>query len=135
MGKGSSALISLDAARLDSISSLEIDPEVSYDKPRILTVLAALLEQIVLRNEDNRDPDATEKLTVFHGLRAPSISVEKYLERVWKYANCSPACFVVAFIYLDRIMNLQEDTTLTSLNIHRLLIASVMAAAKYLDDT
>ena len=38
------------------------------------------------------------------GLRAPAICLSSYLERIFKYANCSPACYVLAFIYLERLL-------------------------------
>ncbi|XP_002985239.2 cyclin-U4-1 [Selaginella moellendorffii] len=101
--------------------------------PTVISVLASLLERVVARNHRHLGGGAT-KLTVFHGLRAPSISIEKYLERIFKYANCSPACFVVAYAYMDRFIHQQPDVPITSLNVHRLLITSVMVAAKFLDD-
>lgn len=76
-----------------------------------------------------------QRLTVFHGQRAPAISVEQYVERIFKYANCSPSCFVVAYAYLDRFIHQQPGIPITSLNVHRLLITSVMVAAKFLDDS
>ncbi|KAJ7522046.1 hypothetical protein O6H91_19G080900 [Diphasiastrum complanatum] len=44
------------------------------------------------------------KLTLFYGLRAPAISIESYLERIFRYADCSPSCFVVAYAYIDRFL-------------------------------
>lgn len=108
------------------------------ERPRVLAVLSSLLDRVVARNERqalvlNRSL-SPPKLTVFHGLRAPTISIEKYLERIFKYANCSPSCFVVAYAYIDRFIHQQPGIPITSLNVHRLLITSVMVAAKFLDD-
>ncbi|GJP34899.1 hypothetical protein CLOM_g19380 [Closterium sp. NIES-68] len=77
---------------------------------------------------------ANQKLTVFHGLQAPGIGLDKYLDRIFKYANCSYSCFVVAYIYVDRMIERQPDMLLTNLNIHRLLVTSVMVATKFFDD-
>ncbi|CAI5943929.1 unnamed protein product [Closterium sp. NIES-64] len=62
-------------------------------------------------------------------------SAVSYLERIFKYANCSPACFVVAYAYIDRILQEHDDMVITSLNVHRLLITCIMVAAKFLDDS
>jgi hypothetical protein len=73
-------------------------------------------------------------LGVFHGIRIPDISIEQYLERIFKYAHCSPSVFVVAYAYIDRLIQLNSGFRITSQNVHRLLITSVMVAAKFLDD-
>merc|ERR1712166_777385 len=54
--------------------------------------------------------------------------------RIFQYANCSRSCFVVALIYIDRIIQRNAGFMITSLNIHRLLITSVMVSAKFFDD-
>ncbi|CAI5486483.1 unnamed protein product [Closterium sp. Naga37s-1] len=46
-----------------------------------------------------------------------------------------PACFVVAYAYIDRILQEHDDMVITSLNVHRLLITCIMVAAKFLDDS
>lgn len=111
----------------------------SQESPRVLSVLSSLLERIVSKNDVyvgqwGHTLGPLHRLTVFHGLKAPSISVQKYVERIFKYANCSPSCFVVAYVYLDRFIHQQPGLPITSLNVHRLLITSVMVAAKFLDD-
>ncbi|KAJ7548770.1 hypothetical protein O6H91_07G026100 [Diphasiastrum complanatum] len=113
------------------------DSEAS-DKPAILAVVSSILNRVVARNDAhflvaNRSTSPF-KLTVFHGQRAPAIGIEKYLERIFKYANCSTSCFVVAYAYIDRFIYQQPDIPINSLNVHRLLITSVMVAAKFLDD-
>lgn len=75
-----------------------------------------------------------KSLNAFHGVRAPSISIPKYLERIYKYTNCSPSCFVVGYVYIDRLTHMHPDSLVLSLNVHRLLVTSVMVASKMLDD-
>jgi hypothetical protein len=95
-----------------------------------------VLDRLVARNEQfaNTPSQQGKKLTIFHGLRAPSISIAKYLERIFKYTSCSPSCFVVGYVFLDRLIHRQPDLLVTSLNVHRLLVTSVMVATKMLDD-
>lgn len=100
-------------------------------QPRIISVLSYALRRLVTRN-DQFIPKNT--VTVFHGVRAPGISIAKYLERVYKYTSCSPSCFVAGYIYIDRLVHKQPNFPVISLNIHRLLLTSVMIAAKMLDD-
>nr|ABK22429.1 unknown [Picea sitchensis] len=102
--------------------------------PRILAVLSYALQRLVTRNDQCALPADGKKITVFHGVRSPSITVAKYLERIYKYTSCSPSCFVVGYVYIDRLVHRQPDFPVISLNIHRLLLTSVMIAAKMLDD-
>ncbi|KAG0583736.1 hypothetical protein KC19_3G159400 [Ceratodon purpureus] len=129
--QGSSTL-TFEAPDIDDDSNASSDREV----PKVLNVLAAVLERLVARNEQfaNAPSQQGKKLTIFHGLRAPSISIAKYLERIFKYTSCSPSCFVVGYVFLDRLIHRQPDLLVTSLNVHRLLVTSVMVATKTLDD-
>lgn len=102
--------------------------------PRALNLLASLLERSVLKNETMLETtQIKDAITVFHGLRAPPVSIQQYIDRIFKYSGCSPSCFIVAKIYVDRFLQ-NTDIPLTSLNVHRLLITSVMVAAKFIDD-
>ncbi|GAB2274874.1 Cyclin-U1-1 [Dionaea muscipula] len=127
--------------------SLELEVEVEASTPRVVVVLALVLERLVARNDEllvlmsrheqeevQRD-QVGKNLKVFDGVRAPSISIPKYLERIYKYTKCSPSCFVVGFIYIDRLVHRYPDQLLVvSLNVHRLLVTSLMIASKMLDD-
>ncbi|KAJ8568788.1 hypothetical protein K7X08_032419 [Anisodus acutangulus] len=121
--------------------------------PRVLTILSYVLEKLVARNDQllvlgrhgahdglmsngEGGPGRVlgKNFNAFHGVRAPSISIPKYLERLYKYTNCSPSCFVVGYVYIDRLGHKYPDSLLVSLNVHRLLVTSVMVASKMLDD-
>ncbi|QCD77742.1 Cyclin PHO80-like [Vigna unguiculata] len=100
-----------------------------------LLKLSWILERSILKNEKllvwrgNYDP-----VTIFHGSKAPpNMTVTQYMERILKYSNCSPSCFVIAQIYMERFFH-KNGGYLTSFNAHRLLITSIMVAAKFLDD-
>ncbi|CDP11817.1 unnamed protein product [Coffea canephora] len=130
-------------------------PEPSQDEPtlpRVLTILSHVLEKLVARNDQlvqlgsqNQSQQkwinetasyqlAGKSLKGFDGVRAPSISIGKYMERIYKYTNCSPSCFVVGYVYIDRLVHKYPDSLVVSLNVHRLLVTCVMVASKMLDD-
>lgn len=106
------------------------DPNVM---PKLITFLSSLLQKVAVSNDLNSRLQP-QKISVFHGLTRPTISIQSYLERIFKYANCSPSCFIVAYVYLDRFAQSQPTLPINSLNVHRLLITSVMVAAKFMDD-
>lgn len=126
-------------------------PEPSQNEtttPRVLTIIASVIEKLVARNDglaDSLSHQLTKgvfsgwgrigtSLNTFHGVRAPNISIAKYLERIYKYTNCSPSCFVVGYVYIDRLLHRHPDSLVVSLNVHRLLVTSVMVASKMMDD-
>lgn len=93
-------------------------------------VLACVLSRLVAANDQLGEAGIVTK---FHALRPPSISIKLYLERINKYASCSPECFVLALVYIDRLIQ-RNSLLLTSLNVHRIIITSVMLASKFFDD-
>ncbi|CAM0947365.1 unnamed protein product [Alopecurus aequalis] len=112
--------------------------------PKVVAVLAGLLERAAKRG----DADGSGSGSAFRspGGRKPEIGVRRYAERIYRYAGCSPACFVVAYAYLDRLALGDEEeeeevgvgvgmaVAVDSFSVHRLLITSVMVAAKFMDD-
>lgn len=94
--------------------------------PSLATVLTHLVSL------SSRSKEA--QITRFHAIKAPDISIEDYLDRISKYFGCSNECFVLSLVYIDRIVKLHEEFEINMLNIHRLIITSVMLAAKFFDD-
>uniref|UniRef100_M4CKX7 Cyclin n=1 Tax=Brassica campestris TaxID=3711 RepID=M4CKX7_BRACM len=103
--------------------------------PKLISFLSSLLERVSESNDlTRRVTTQSQSVSVFEGLSRPPITIQSYLERIFKYANCSPSCFVVAYVYLDRFTHRQPSLPINSFNVHRLLITSVMVSAKFLDD-
>ena len=97
----------------------------------LVQVLAFVLEKMVAANADRIDDSGP--ITKFHALRPPSIRIYDYLMRIFQYASCSPECFVLSLIYIDRLIQ-RNDFVLNALNVHRVVITSVVLAAKFFDD-
>jgi len=98
----------------------------------LVPVLSFILTKMVERND--KMPLCNFKRTVFHAEKAPLISLPRYLERVMSFAPCSNSCFIIALIYIDRIIQNHTEFVLNSLSVHRMLITSVMLATKFFDD-
>jgi len=75
-----------------------------------------------------------QRPTFFHSRVAPRMSVSSYLTRIHKYFGCSDECFVLALIYIDRLVKIHPAITVSALSCHRLLLTAVMLAAKFHDD-
>ncbi|KAH9689197.1 Cyclin-P3-1 [Citrus sinensis] len=117
-----------------SLGLVDSPGKKSSSSPRVLSILSSVLERSIQKNESSsKASKKKEVVTIFHCLQAPSLSIRQYIERIFKYSRCSPSCFVVAYIYLDRFLQ-QINGCLTRLNVHRLLITSFLVAAKFVDD-
>lgn len=140
-----------DAVSVDSVAvaaSLELlNPasEEPAEESRLLALLANVLEAMVDATEQREqarlqarlqghEAGSAPQLTVFHGLRAPPISIEAYLVRIAKYAKCSPACFVHSLVHMLKLAQQDASFAPTRLNVHRLLLTGVLLSAKFLDD-
>ncbi|CAN4085307.1 unnamed protein product [Withania somnifera] len=104
------------------------------EMPKVMNFMASVLERVAEKNDLSRRFGGVQKISIFDGFTRPTISVQSYLERIFKYANCSPSCFIVAYIYLDRFSQRQPLLPINSFNVHRLLITSVLVSAKFMDD-
>ncbi|PSS14429.1 Cyclin-U1-1 like [Actinidia chinensis var. chinensis] len=135
----------LAAAAADDTHLRRLEPSPAETAtPRVLTIIAFVLDRLVARNDrlvEQSDGGVGwgssrvgTSLNTFHGVRAPSIRIGKYLERIYKYTDCSPSCFVVGYVYIDRLVHKHPNSLVVSLNVHRLLVTSIMVASKMLDD-
>ena len=62
----------------------------------MVIVMATVVSKLI-------DEDARDNVTKFCALTPPAISVRSYLERIGQYADCSPGCFVLSMVYIDRL--------------------------------
>uniref|UniRef100_A0A7S1VVV1 Cyclin n=1 Tax=Grammatophora oceanica TaxID=210454 RepID=A0A7S1VVV1_9STRA len=111
---------------------MEATPEQTAEGMVIVQVLAAVLDRLVNANTSLALTDPGQ-VTKFHALKAPGIGIQQYLERIQKYSSCSNECFVLALIYIDRLIQ-RNNFLLTELNVHRVVITAILLAAKFFDD-
>lgn len=60
-------------------------------------------------------------------------TIRLFARSIHKYASCSTEAFILALIYLDRLIQ-RNNFLLTHLNAHRVIISAVLVAAKFFDD-
>ena len=110
------------------------------DMPRVVAALAGILERVTDRNDAAAAAElsavAVAPASAFRATTKPGISVRAYMARIARFAGCSPACYVVAYVYLDRLLRRGRRLALAvdSYSVHRLLITAVLAAVKFMDD-
>ncbi|KAL2007660.1 hypothetical protein VTN00DRAFT_7642 [Thermoascus crustaceus] len=102
--------------------------------PRDLVVLISSMLMELIRFND-KIPLHEGRLTRFHSRSPPRISVHDYLQRLTTHATLSPPILLSMVYYIDRLCALYPAFTVSSLTVHRFLIASATVASKGLSDS
>mmetsp|Transcript_71937 Transcript_71937/g.142729 ORF Transcript_71937/g.142729 Transcript_71937/m.142729 type:complete len:268 (+) Transcript_71937:50-853(+) len=93
------------------------------------------VEEEVENAEGHGFSPQTVRFLCFKSQKVPDILVVHYLTRLSAFFCCSPACYVVAAAYIDRVLQSQPDFVLDAHTVHRTLLASLVVAVKFTDDT
>lgn len=95
------------------------------------------MESLIQIQESN-----TSQATMFDIQGSPKINLRGYLESIdftnlgiSNYMNCSESCYIISLILLDRFQQNNPDFHITSSNIHKLAMVSIMVAVKSSEDT
>lgn len=102
-----------------------------------MTVPHTVLEQIIARilkyitEYNDSIPMQPATLTRFHSRAAPAISIADYLKRIIQFASVEKACLLILLVYIDRVCARQRVFTLSSLTVHRFIIAAITGSLHY----
>jgi len=62
------------------------------------------------------------------------LTIKQYLMRIAFYTGCTEESLIFSLIYIDRLGASNSRYLVTSYNVHRLVLTSVLVAAKFYDD-
>ncbi|XP_040930271.1 cyclin-U2-2 isoform X4 [Gossypium hirsutum] len=103
--------------------------------PLVMSVLASLIERTMARNERIAKnckwalaKDCNSR--VFECQETPDMTIQSYLERIFRYTKAGPSVYVVAYVYMDRFRQANPGFRINARNVHRLLITIIMVASK-----
>lgn len=113
--------------------------ENDSNTPLVISVLASLIERTMARNERiarncRWAPSKDLRSRVFDCHEIPDMTIQSYLERVFRYTRAGPSVYVVAYVYIDRFCQANPGFRIHSTNVYRLLITTIMVASKYVED-
>lgn len=75
-----------------------------------------------------------KSLDVFMSHEKPEITIKEYLSHLVCQNECSCECFIVAMIYINRLLEKHKYAKLDMCNIHRLLLVAFVIAIKNIED-
>eukprot|EP00928_Gymnodinium_smaydae_P085042 TRINITY_DN6833_c0_g1_i3.p1 TRINITY_DN6833_c0_g1~~TRINITY_DN6833_c0_g1_i3.p1 ORF type:complete len:276 (+),score=31.11 TRINITY_DN6833_c0_g1_i3:60-830(+) len=125
-----------DKAVADETKQSESPPVVEspeQSSPLCGLPLVARLSSVLEHMAQQNGTDGT-KPTAFHSKRKVPGTFYDYMGRLYQYFQCSDACFILALAYMDRLGRNQADLNVNDLTFHRLMLTSLVVAAKYHDD-
>lgn len=103
----------------------------SVDENMVVAGVGAVLDSMVERADRGNLPYSN---TCFHSAQPPNLSVKYYLARLQRYLGCSGECYILGLLYIDRLLKRRPWVAVTSLTAHRLVLCSLVLAAKFQDD-
>ncbi|CAG8456501.1 9120_t:CDS:2 [Diversispora eburnea] len=95
--------------------------------------LMHMIGRLIIHND--QIPLMPSNLSRFHSRAQPSISVVDYLRRIVRHTSIEKPCLLILLIYIDRVCERNRTFTITSLTVHRFLIAAVTVSSKALCDS
>lgn len=78
--------------------------------------------------------DGSPCASVFNSSSPPALPLADFLHRLHSYTHFSPECLVIAVLYIDRYNLREGGFVLGRLNVHKMVLAAVLLAAKFQDD-
>ncbi|GAM20803.1 hypothetical protein SAMD00019534_039780, partial [Acytostelium subglobosum LB1] len=116
--------------RADPPKYLANIPKRETKDNNLLDVLCTVINRLITQG----DQINTERREFYPPNRKPpTIGIDAYLARILKYSPCSKECFVLTMVYIDRFLS-KCNLIINSMNIHRIVITSLLISTKYLDD-
>jgi hypothetical protein len=100
-------------------------------RDEFIEVFADVLQAIAENGDQNQNQNRN---SIFYAANPPDITIFDYLQRILKFTMCSSVCYLFAMVYLDRIVQLNPTFVISSQNVHRLILTSIMTAAKFFDE-
>jgi len=121
---------SSDESESTSAASSDSDTDSSSDAGSCADVSCHVHEEQEVRTKVYSAP-----ANFFVSRSEPHIAIEDYLQRLQKYLECSESCCVLAWIYIDRLIEMQPSIAVTPRSIHRLFAIAMVISVKFQDDT
>lgn len=92
--------------------------------------LDELVDQSALKFSEDMEIDI---LDLFRAPKVPQISLSDYLVRFHEFSDSSTACYLLALVYIERLLEKQQ-VYITKRHIHRLILTSWVVASKFCED-
>ena len=125
--------ISSKETSINTSQNLEAKNEISpYMQKQIIKSIAQNLRDIIKENI-RKNLMKYVKYDLFYIGRNPPISIEDYINRIYKNTKMNISSLILSVIYIDRFLEL-NGYILSMKNIHRIILAACLLSIKFNED-
>ena len=124
--------IIINTSNINITNSFNINPINENSEKKIIKKISDLFSNICQENTKNYNKENNSITKPFLSIN-PSISINDYLDRLYKYSKMNISTVILILIYIDRISNINKFK-LTYYIIHKLILSSMVVAIKYNED-
>ena len=118
---------------MNTSPNFEVNNPISpFMQKQIIKSIAQNLLEIIKENNHNNQMKYV-KYDIFYISRVPRISIEEYINRIYKNTKMNISSLILSIIYIDRFCELNEYI-LSSKNIHRILLTACLLSIKFNED-
>ena len=126
------SIASKDTA-INTSPNLELNNQISpYMQKQIIKSIAQNLREIIKENIRNNQMKYI-KHDIFYICRQPPISLEDYINRIFKNTKMNISSLIISIIYIDRFSEM-NGYILSLKNIHRILLTACLLSIKFNED-
>ena len=123
---------STTAFEIDFEELKEFNDEIINDELKGKILFISSLFEKLIENNTSKFNNSIFNLKIFETEEIPTISINKYIERIVKYTNCEENTLILSLIYLDKIC--LKNINLTVYNIHKFVFSSILVSIKFNED-
>ena len=123
---------STTAFEIDFEELKEFNDEIINDELKGKILFISSLFEKLIENNTSKLNNSIFNLKIFENEEIPTISINKYIERIVKYTNCEENTLILSLIYLDKIC--LKNIKLTVYNIHKFVFSSILVSIKFNED-
>ena len=123
---------STTAFEIDFEELKEFKDELINDELKGKILFISSLFEKLIENNTSKLNNSIFNLKIFENEEIPTISINKYIERILKYTNCEENTLILSLIYLDKIC--LKNINLTVYNIHKFVFSSILISIKFNED-
>ena len=123
---------STTAFEIDFEELKEFKDEIINDELKGKILFISSLFEKLIENNTSKLNNSIFNLKIFENEEIPTISINKYIERIVKYTNCEENTLILSLIYLDKIC--LKNINLTVYNIHKFVFSSILISIKFNED-
>jgi len=125
--KSSAKNVPFSAKLLKEGEALSLTPRYLGDPEKESIIQGAISTLVSMASMSN----SPKGRSIFHSIYPPHSSIAEYVARLQRYLGFNAECYVLCVYYIDKLLTLHPNISFDMLSSHRMIMTSVVLAAKF----